>query len=97
MGPWFVSGSHMIVKEWSPNLVLEEVNLSMLACWVQVYGLPRDRKTPDNILKIGALIGHLLGRKTMLNHRSEGVQLQNQSRLYVVTSPDIEAVPQVEA
>ncbi|KAK9292422.1 hypothetical protein L1049_020392 [Liquidambar formosana] len=59
-GPWSISGSHLIVKEWSPSLVLEELNLSLSSFWVQAHGLPRDRKSLDNILRIGTLIGKVI-------------------------------------
>ncbi|KAK9270271.1 hypothetical protein L1049_025848 [Liquidambar formosana] len=59
-GPWFIRGLHLVLKEWSSGLVLEEINFNFSPFWVQVHGLPPEFKTSANGLKIGPSIGCLL-------------------------------------
>ncbi|KAK9275171.1 hypothetical protein L1049_022432 [Liquidambar formosana] len=59
-GPWSISGYHLVVKEWLPHLVLDEIDLTVSSFWVQAHGLPPDRMSIDNVYKIGALIGKVL-------------------------------------
>lgn len=58
-GPWSISGFHLVVTVWPPSLVLEEIDFSLSSFWVQVHGLPPDRMSHENVLKIGALNGTL--------------------------------------
>jgi hypothetical protein len=39
-GPWNVRGSLLLLKPWSPDLALDEVNLNLCSFWVQVHRLP---------------------------------------------------------
>ncbi|KAK9266357.1 hypothetical protein L1049_012628 [Liquidambar formosana] len=56
-GPWSVRGAHLVLKEWSPGLVLEEISFKVSPFWVQIHGLPPGFKSLDNISKIGLSIG----------------------------------------
>ncbi|KAK9275710.1 hypothetical protein L1049_022978 [Liquidambar formosana] len=55
--PWSVFGFHLVLKEWPPSLTIEEIDFSFFAFWVQIHGLPLDRKIQSNASKIGAFLG----------------------------------------
>ncbi|KAK9291439.1 hypothetical protein L1049_019387 [Liquidambar formosana] len=59
-GPWSVLGFHLVLKEWPPSLVLDEIEFSLSSFWVQIHGLPSDRMTQANAMKVGAFIGRLI-------------------------------------
>ncbi|KAK3015982.1 hypothetical protein RJ639_006678 [Escallonia herrerae] len=58
--PWTVMGSHLAIREWLPDVALQEVNLSTSPFWVRVYGLPPNRMTSNNAITIEKIIGVLL-------------------------------------
>lgn len=37
---WTVKGAHLALKQWDPNLALEDIDFTWSTFWVQVYGLP---------------------------------------------------------
>ncbi|KAK9278902.1 hypothetical protein L1049_028483 [Liquidambar formosana] len=59
-GPWSISGFYLVLKVWPPSLVLDEIIFTLSSFWVQVHGLPPNRRSHDNLLKIGAIIGKLI-------------------------------------
>ncbi|KAK3013668.1 hypothetical protein RJ639_008539 [Escallonia herrerae] len=58
--PWTVMGSHLAIREWPPDVALQEVNLTTSPFWVRVYGLPPNRMTSNNAVTIGKQIGGLV-------------------------------------
>jgi hypothetical protein len=56
-GPWNVKGALIVVKPWTPEQTIEEVDLSTCAFWVQVQGLPLQNLIAVNDIKIGKFIG----------------------------------------
>ncbi|GLT75917.1 hypothetical protein SLA2020_476090 [Shorea laevis] len=58
--PWFVKGSHIVLKEWPDSQRFDEIAFSHSAFWVQVHGLPKGCMTPENIQLIGSLFPRLI-------------------------------------
>ncbi|GKV39420.1 hypothetical protein SLEP1_g47185 [Rubroshorea leprosula] len=58
--PWFVKGSHIILKEWPDSQRFDEIAFSHSAFWVQVHGLPKGCMTLENIQLIGSLFPRLI-------------------------------------
>jgi hypothetical protein len=59
-GPWNVRGSLLLLKPWSPDLALDEVNLSLCSFWVQVHGLPGQNMAAVNAVIIAQRLGKIL-------------------------------------
>ncbi|OMO54222.1 hypothetical protein COLO4_36554 [Corchorus olitorius] len=51
-GPWTVMDSHLILKEWPVDAVLEEIDFSTSEFWVQVHKIPLAYLTKANAEKI---------------------------------------------
>ncbi|GKV15706.1 hypothetical protein SLEP1_g26468 [Rubroshorea leprosula] len=58
--PWFVKGSHIILKDWPDSQRFDEISFSHSAFWVQVHGLPKGCMTLENIQIIGSLFPRLI-------------------------------------
>ena len=50
----------MILKRFSPEHSTTEEDFSTSEFWIQVHGLPLDRQSNENLLKIGSTAGHAL-------------------------------------
>ena len=48
-----VKGEHLILKRFSPDIGAFEVDFSTTEFWIQVHGLPLNRRSKENLLKIG--------------------------------------------
>jgi hypothetical protein len=59
-GPWNVRGSLLLLKPWSPDLALDEVNLNLCPFWVQVHGLPCQNMAAVNAVIIAQRLGKIL-------------------------------------
>jgi hypothetical protein len=59
-GPWNVRGSLILLKPWSPDLALDEVNLNLCSFWVQVHGLPCPNMAAVNAVIIAQRLGKIL-------------------------------------
>jgi len=59
-GPWNVRGSLLLLKPWSPDLALDEVNLNLCSFWVQVHGLPCQNMAAVNAVIIAQRLGKFL-------------------------------------
>nr|POE89679.1 hypothetical protein CFP56_38066 [Quercus suber] len=55
-----VKGEHLILKRFSPDICASEVNFSTTEFWIQVHGLPLNRQSEKNLLKIGSTAGRAL-------------------------------------
>ncbi|GLT81410.1 hypothetical protein SLA2020_527990 [Shorea laevis] len=58
--PWFVKGSHIVLKEWPISQRFDEIEFSYSAFWVQVHGLPKGCMTQENIQLIGSFFPRLI-------------------------------------
>ncbi|GLT61411.1 hypothetical protein SLA2020_341210 [Shorea laevis] len=58
--PWFVKGSHIVLKEWPISQRFDELVFSCSEFWVQVHGLPKGCMTLENVQLIGSLFPRLI-------------------------------------
>lgn len=58
--PWNIWGHLMVVKPWSSELTLPEVDFYSEGMWIQVHGLPWNRIGDNTIQLIGLKLGKLL-------------------------------------
>ncbi|KAJ4841947.1 hypothetical protein Tsubulata_049132, partial [Turnera subulata] len=77
---WIVLGSLLIVKEWSPDILVEEVDLSKATFWVQVKGLAPDQLNEENAASIASMVGDLVETDFTLKN---GVCLNNIMKIKV--------------
>nr|POE63788.1 hypothetical protein CFP56_26613 [Quercus suber] len=56
-GPWFVDGALLVVEQWTPNLALNQIQLTFFTTWVQVHNLPLEYHDTDLAHFMGDLIG----------------------------------------
>ena len=69
--PWLIKGEHPILKPFSLDQSVAEVDFSTIEFSIQVHNLPLDRQSMENLLKIGSIAGHAL--ETNFIGSSEGV------------------------
>lgn len=55
--PWTINGSHLVLKEWSLDKALNEIDFSQSSFWVRVQSLPLQYMSIVNLKRIGELIG----------------------------------------
>ncbi|KAK9291050.1 hypothetical protein L1049_009234 [Liquidambar formosana] len=60
LGPWSMVGADLVLKAWSPSLVLEEIDFTYSPFWLQIHGLHPDHKTIRNVEKIEAVLGKVV-------------------------------------
>nr|POE51181.1 hypothetical protein CFP56_49398 [Quercus suber] len=53
--PWLIKGEHLILKRFSLDQSVEDVDFSTTEFWIQVHNLPLDRQSKENLLKIGSI------------------------------------------
>ncbi|KAK2997659.1 hypothetical protein RJ639_025883 [Escallonia herrerae] len=58
--PWSIMSSHMVVRDWPPDLTLKEINFNLSPFWIRICGLPPNQMTKANATKIADNIGALL-------------------------------------
>lgn len=58
--PWNVRGHIMVVKPWSPELTLPEVDFFSKGMWVQAHGLLWNRVNASSVQLMGFKLGKLL-------------------------------------
>ncbi|KAF9595477.1 hypothetical protein IFM89_000395 [Coptis chinensis] len=56
-GPWSVHGFIMSLKQWIPDNPTNNYRFQEFRLWVQIFGLPLERSTWENIHKIGSALG----------------------------------------
>ncbi|KAF5193654.1 zinc ion binding / nucleic acid binding protein [Thalictrum thalictroides] len=56
-GPWQVEGYVFSTKVWKPNTQLEEYPFCWVPMWIQIFGLPLERKEPVDLYDIAAAFG----------------------------------------
>ncbi|KAK3023207.1 hypothetical protein RJ639_043672 [Escallonia herrerae] len=57
--PWSIMSSHMVVKDWPPNLTMKEIDFNLSPFWIRICGLPPNQMTKLNAEKIAEKIGTL--------------------------------------
>ena len=58
--PWSIRGGHLVLKQWNPSLTWQEVTFTTSALWVQVHGLPKLWRSPENLRLIGGKVGSVV-------------------------------------
>ena len=59
-GPWFVGGHYVSIRCWEPNFMATTANLSAVAVWIRLPGLPIEYYEPSVLRDIGLAIGPVL-------------------------------------
>ncbi|KAK3008039.1 hypothetical protein RJ639_015411 [Escallonia herrerae] len=57
--PWSIMSSHLVVRDWPPNLSINEIEFNYSPLWVRICGLPPNQMTKRNAEKIAEKIGKL--------------------------------------
>ncbi|KAK3006808.1 hypothetical protein RJ639_015769 [Escallonia herrerae] len=57
--PWSVMSSHLVVRDWPPNLSLKEIEFNISPFWIRINGLPPNQMTKVNAERIAGKIGNL--------------------------------------
>ncbi|KAK2999546.1 hypothetical protein RJ639_024651 [Escallonia herrerae] len=58
--PWSIMSSHMVVRDWPPDLTMKKINFNISPFWIRICGLPPNQMTKANASKIADNIGALL-------------------------------------
>jgi hypothetical protein len=64
-GPWNIRGSLLLLKQWSLELAITEIELTHCPFWVQIHGLPRQNMALQNAIMIGKALGKILAPENM--------------------------------
>ena len=65
-GPWFVGGHYVSIKCWEPNFMAATANLSAIAVWIRLPGLPIEYYELSVLRDIGLAIGPVLRIDTQI-------------------------------
>ncbi|KAK3021224.1 hypothetical protein RJ639_045125 [Escallonia herrerae] len=57
--PWSVMSSHLVVRDWPPDLSMEEIEFNTSSFWIRICGLPPNQMTKRKNAKITESIGSL--------------------------------------
>lgn len=49
-----------MLKRFSPDISVSEVDFSFTEFWIQIHGFPLNRRSKENVLKIGSMAGRAL-------------------------------------
>ena len=71
-GPWFVGGHYLSIRGWEPNFRPENKNLSYVAVWVRLLGLPIEYYELSVLRDIGKVIGPVLCIDTHIASETRG-------------------------
>ena len=58
--PLTVKGEHLILEHFNSDISVSEVDFSTTEFWIQIHGLPLNRRSEENALKIGSMVGRAL-------------------------------------
>ncbi|KAK3006097.1 hypothetical protein RJ639_017351 [Escallonia herrerae] len=50
--PWSIMSSSLVIRDWSPNLYIKEIELNYTPFWVRICRLPPNQMTKPNAEKI---------------------------------------------
>ncbi|KAK2991869.1 hypothetical protein RJ640_013044 [Escallonia rubra] len=59
-GPWFVGTNYLSIQQWKPNFEPTTANISMMAVWIRLNGLPIEYFDSEILTQIGKAIGQPL-------------------------------------
>ncbi|KAK3000297.1 hypothetical protein RJ639_020997 [Escallonia herrerae] len=55
-GPWSIMNCHVVVRDWPPNLTMEELDFPQSTFWIRVSGLPPNMISKANAERIGGAV-----------------------------------------
>ncbi|KAH7522393.1 hypothetical protein FEM48_Zijuj07G0133500 [Ziziphus jujuba var. spinosa] len=58
--PWSTNRSHLVLREWSAEVAVRDIDFNRSLFWVQIHGLPLQYMTRENAMKIGGLFKEVL-------------------------------------
>ncbi|KAH7510810.1 hypothetical protein FEM48_ZijujUnG0085900 [Ziziphus jujuba var. spinosa] len=58
--PWSINRSHLVLREWSAEVAVQDIDFNCSLFWVQIHGLPLQYMTRENAMKIGGLFKEVL-------------------------------------
>ena len=59
-GPRFIGEHFLSIRSWEPNFRLESANVTSVAVWIRLNGLPIEYYNSEALLQIGKSIGNML-------------------------------------
>lgn len=57
ISPWNIIGYPLILREWPPDAMLNELDFSTIQFWEQIHGLLREKMTLENATHFGSCMG----------------------------------------
>jgi hypothetical protein len=79
-GPWNIRRFLLLLKLWSPELAITEIELTHCPFWVQIHGLPHYNMALKNAIMIGKALGDILAVE---NLNSSGLVCRQYIRIKV--------------
>lgn len=58
--PWNILGQVLILKQWCPQVAIQEVEYSYTPYWIQIHGMPLELFSKENAGRAGSRIGKVL-------------------------------------
>lgn len=52
--PWNILGQVLILKQWNPQISMQEVDYTHTPYWVQIHGMPLEFYSKENAIKAGS-------------------------------------------
>nr|POE64126.1 uncharacterized protein CFP56_08497 [Quercus suber] len=71
-GPWFIGEHFLSIKPWEPNFHLESANVTSVAVWIRLNGLPIEYYNLEALLQIGKATGNVLRVDTHTANEARG-------------------------
>ena len=65
-GPWFIRDHFLSVRPWEPDFKPESANVSSIALWIRLSGLPIEYYNAKALQHIGKDIGNVLRIDTFM-------------------------------
>lgn len=71
-GPWFIGDHFLLLRPWEPDFKLELANVSSIAVWIRLSGLPIEYYNAKALQHIGKAIGNVLRIDTFTTTETRG-------------------------
>ena len=71
-GPWFIGEHFLSIRPWEPNFRPESTNVTSVAVWIRLNGLPIEYYNSEALLQIGKSIGNVLRVDTHTANEARG-------------------------
>ena len=71
-GPWFIGEHFLSIRPWEPNFRPESANVTSVAVWIRLNGLPIEYYNSEALLHIGKAIGNVLRVDTHTANEARG-------------------------